>query len=226
MSHLLKGWVVSDFTPNEYDSIRGGASAGLFASTEANFMSTHAHIGQDSAMEVLASQAAAHDHDPQPHPPFLAHHFDTPAQQYMTGKIGMWIFLATEILMFGGLFCAYSVYRYNYPEVFLYAANEYLSTAWGALNTIVLLASSLTMAMAVRYAQLDKQKALVTCLLLTLLGGAGFMCIKGVEYRDKYHHYVGVGAASNAYSKSYEGPHKKLTDGQEAAGATAPGAPA
>ncbi len=177
-------------------------------------MSTHAHIGQDSAMEVLASQAAAHDHDPHPHPPFLAHHFDTPAQQYMTGKIGMWIFLATEILMFGGLFCAYSVYRYNYPEVFLYAANEYLSTAWGALNTVILLASSLTMAMAVRYAQLDRHKALTTCLFLTLLGGVGFMCIKAVEYRDKYDHHVGLGSTVNAYSKNYKGDGGKLSEGQ------------
>ncbi len=157
-------------------------------------------------MEMLAAKAESHTHDgPHAHLPHLAHHFDTPEQQYMTGKIGMWIFLGTEILMFGGLFCVYGVYRYNYPEIFLYAANEYLSTFWGSFNTVVLLTSSLTMAMAVRFAQLNKTKALVTCLALTLAGGAGFMCVKAVEYRDKYAHHVGLGSLHNIYSAKYEG---------------------
>lgn len=175
-------------------------------------MSTHVHVGQDSAMELLASKPEAHDKTHPHHPPFLAHHFQTPEQQYQSGKIGMWIFLVTEILMFGGLFCAYGVLRANYPEVFRYAANEYLSTTWGTINTIILLTSSLTMAMGVRYAQLSRSKALVACLLLTILGGLGFMCIKGIEYRDKYHHLVGMGAAHNIYSPTYEGPHKVQLD--------------
>src|SRR4051794_32167838 len=79
------------------------------------------------------------------HNPHLAHHFDTPEQQFSTGKLGMWTFLATEVLMFGGLFVAYSVYRYNHPEVYLWA-HRALDAKWGMINTIVLLASSFTMA--------------------------------------------------------------------------------
>lgn len=154
-------------------------------------------------MEQLADKPEAHA--AHPHPPHLAHHFDTPEQQYRNAKIGMWIFLGTEILMFGGLFLAYSVYRYNYPEIFLYAANKYLSTQMGAINTVVLLASSLTMAMAVRYAQLNRQGALVTCLLLTLLGGAGFMVIKAMEYEHKFHDGVFVSQWLNRYSPTYSG---------------------
>src|SRR5205085_6988011 len=79
------------------------------------------------------------------HPANLAHHFQTPEQQYASAKMGMWVFLATELLMFGGLFCAYSVYRHNHPEVFLYA-HHYLDKSLGALNTVILISSSLTMA--------------------------------------------------------------------------------
>lgn len=152
-------------------------------------------------MEQLASKPGAHH--AHAHPPFLAHHFDTPEQQYRNAKIGMWILLGTEILMFGGLFLAYAVYRYNYPEIFFYAANKYLSTTMGAINTVVLLTSSLTMALAVRYAQLNRQKALVACLLATLLGGAGFMIIKANEYEHKFHDGVFVSQWLNRYSATY-----------------------
>ena len=77
------------------------------------------------------------------HNPHLAHHFDTPEQQMASGKLGMWVFLATEILMFGGLFCAYAVYRHNHPDVFEFA-HQYLDKTLGAINTIVLITSSLT----------------------------------------------------------------------------------
>lgn len=137
------------------------------------------------------------------HNPHLAHHFDTMEQQYDSGKLGMWVFLATELLMFGGLFCAYSVYRSNHPEVFLYA-HHYLNTTWGAINTAILLASSLTMAWAVRCSQLGQQKALVTLLLVTLLGGAGFMMIKAVEYNHKFHEDLGPGYL-NQYNVKFKG---------------------
>lgn len=120
------------------------------------------------------------------HPPYLAHHFDTPLQQFDSGKLGMWLFLATEILLFGGLFVAYAVYRANHPEIFIYA-HRYLDKNLGAINTVVLLCSSFTMAWGVRAAQLGKQKALVTLLTLTLLGGVGFLGIKYVEYSHKWH---------------------------------------
>lgn len=138
----------------------------------------------------------AHDHAA--HPPHLAHHFDTPEQQMESGKLGMWVFLATEILMFGGLFCAYSIYRANHPEVFLFA-HQYLDTKWGAINTIVLLASSFTMAWGVRAAQLGQQKLLVGLLVATLLGGGGFMLIKTVEYKSKYTHDIWVGGLNGFY---------------------------
>src|SRR6185437_1598645 len=115
---------------------------------------------------VETNSAAAHGHDN--HDPHLAHHFDTPEQQMASGKLGMWVFLATEILMFGGLFCAYSVYRHNHPEVFEYA-HQWLNKTLGAINTIVLITSSLTMAWGVRLAQLGKQRGLITCLVLTIL---------------------------------------------------------
>ena len=85
------------------------------------------------------------------HPPHLAHHFDSLEQQYASAKLGMWVFLGTEILMFGGLFCAYGVYRYSHPEVFIFGHNA-LDPLLGGINTAVLIASSFTMALAVRYA--------------------------------------------------------------------------
>ncbi len=127
----------------------------------------------------------AHDHA-HDHPPHLAHHFDTPQQQFESGKLGMWLFLATEILLFGGLFCAYAVYRYMYPEVFDYA-HQYLDKVMGGINTVVLICSSFTMAWAVRCAQTENRKGLILGLALTLLGGAGFMGIKYVEYAHKIH---------------------------------------
>ena len=131
------------------------------------------------------------------HPKHLAHHFETSAQQMESGKLGMWVFLATEILMFGGLFCAYSVYRANNPDVFLFA-HRALDTSWGAINTAVLLASSFTMAWGVRAAQLGQKKLLIGLLVATMLGGAGFMLIKTVEYKAKWDHALFVGS-SNAF---------------------------
>lgn len=141
------------------------------------------------------------------HPPFLAHHYATPEQQYQSNKLGMWVFLSTEILMFGGLFCAYAVYRHNHPDVFAYA-HQYLDKILGAINTVVLIASSLTMAWAVRCAQINKTRGLIICLALTILGGVGFMCIKGIEYHHKWQHHLWVGAA-NKYSAEYKGPKEE-----------------
>ena len=126
-----------------------------------------------------------HGHDN----PDLAHHFDTPEQQFETGKLGMWLFLVTEVLMlmFGGLFVLYAYWRYNHIDIFLYS-HHYLDWKLGALNTAILLASSWTMAMAVRAAQKGAQKQLVWLLVFTLLGGAGFFAVKSVEYGAKFDH--------------------------------------
>ena len=119
--------------------------------------------------------------------PHLQHHFETAEQQFDAGKLGMWLFLATEILLFGGLFCAYGVYRATHPEIFLYA-HQFLDKKLGGTNTVILLCSSLTMAWAVRASQLGQRKLLVGLLSLTLLGGFGFMGIKYVEYKAKWEH--------------------------------------
>jgi len=131
----------------------------------------------------------AHHHD---HPDFLAHHFETPKQQCEAGKLGMWLFIATEILLFGGLFCGYAVWRGNHPNLFEYSSH-YLDTILGGINTAVLIASSLTMAVAVTLAQKndpvrqDKKPWIVLMLALTLAGAATFMVIKYFEYSHKFH---------------------------------------
>ncbi len=131
------------------------------------------------------AHAAEHDHTGD-HSPFLAHHFESYRQQFEAGKLGMWIFLITEILLFSGLFCAYAVYRANHPEIF-YVGAQFLNEYLGATNTCVLLFSSLTMAWAVRCAQLSYRKGLIVCLIITLLCGCGFLGIKYVEYEHKWH---------------------------------------
>jgi cytochrome c oxidase subunit 3 len=151
---------------------------------------------EDSNVMVIDTP---HGHADNHHDPNLAHHFDTPEQQAQTGKLGMWIFLATEILMFGGLFCAYSVYRHNHPEVFEYA-HQYLNKNLGALNTLILITSSLTMAWGVRAAQLGQKRLLVGLLGLTIIGGAGFMVIKSIEYSTKWNEHIFIGHGNDFYA--------------------------
>jgi cytochrome c oxidase subunit III len=121
------------------------------------------------------------------HPPHLAHHFDTPKQQFDAGKLGIWVFLMTEVLFFGGLFCAYVVYRAIHPEIFIYA-HQFLDKNLGALNTAVLIASSLSIAWAVRCAQCNQRRRLVACLAVTLALAGVFLGVKYVEYRQKWQH--------------------------------------
>ena len=128
-----------------------------------------------------------HDDHDEHHDPHLGHHWDNLEQQFEAGKLGMWLFLATEFLLFGGLFVGYAVLRHNQPEIFAYGS-EFLDTKMGAINTVILILSSLTMALAVSAAQLGKTRALVILLTLTLLGGAGFMVIKYFEYSHKIHY--------------------------------------
>ncbi len=117
---------------------------------------------------------------------FRAHHFETAEQQYAASKLGMWLFLVTEVLFFGGLFVAYGVFRSLHPEVFVNSA-ELLNTTLGTFNTVVLLFSSLTMAWAVRCSQLGQQKGLVWCLVLTLAMACIFLVVKYFEYAHKWH---------------------------------------
>ena len=115
----------------------------------------------------------------------VAHHFESAQQEFDAGKLGMWLFLVTEVLFFSGLFVAYGVYRANHPEVFL-EAHKYLNTTLGALNTIVLLLSSLTMAWGVRSAQLGDNKTLTIMLGVTLTCASFFLGVKAVEYAHKW----------------------------------------
>ena len=124
------------------------------------------------------------------HHPALQHHFDTMGQQKEAAVVGMWVFLLTEILFFGGLFAAYMIYRIWYFDAFAEASRS-LSLFWGGLNTAVLIGSSLTMAMAVRSAQTNKRTATVNWLVLTMILGTVFLGVKVIEYADKFeHHHV------------------------------------
>lgn len=116
----------------------------------------------------------------------LVSHYATPSQQVDAAKLGMWIFLATEILLFSGLFVAYAVYNYLHPELFK-AAHRFLDVKLGALNTIVLLFSSLTVVLAIHCAQQDKRGWMIVNIVVTILCAATFLVVKYVEYKHKFH---------------------------------------
>ena len=122
------------------------------------------------------------DSNKQTHHP--AHHFKNAQQEATACKMGMWIFLCTEILMFGGLFVGYIIYKNMYPDIFLQGA-KFLDWKLGALNTVVLLLSSLTMALSIYFAQKNNHKNSSLCLWLTLLCGFIFMGVKYIEYSHK-----------------------------------------
>jgi cytochrome c oxidase subunit 3 len=124
------------------------------------------------------------------HHPALQHHFNTMEQQKEAATIGMWVFLLTEVLFFGGLFCAYMLYRIWYFEAFAEASRT-LDLFWGGLNTAVLIGSSLTMALAVRAAQTSRRNQVIGWLVLTMALGTVFLGVKVIEYADKFeHHHV------------------------------------
>lgn len=131
----------------------------------------------------------------------VAHHFDDIEQQFDTNKFGMWVFLLTEILFFTALFVAYSTYRNSHPDVFKYAS-RFLDTNLGAVNTVVLLFSSLTAAWAVRAAQLGQRGLVTKLLIVTIMCAAGFMAIKYVEYSHKFHEGLMWGNAEHSIFKA------------------------
>ena len=126
--------------------------------------------------------------------PFLAPHFGSMGSQLDTAKLGTWLFLASEVLFFGGLFTAYAVFRANHPDLFHYA-HHFLDWRLGALNTVVLVGSSLSAAWSVRCAQLGQRRGLRAALLVTLLLAGVFMVVKYTEYSHKLRHGIGWGAA-------------------------------
>jgi cytochrome c oxidase subunit 3 len=123
----------------------------------------------------------------------LAHQFESLEQQKDASTLGMWVFLATEVLFFGGLFATYSVYRFWYPEAFAAGSRELVIWA-GATNTAVLITSSLTMALAVHAAQTGGRRRLIVFLALTMLLGSGFLGMKAFEYYTEWaaHHVPGA----------------------------------
>jgi cytochrome c oxidase subunit 3 len=130
----------------------------------------------------LAESAAAvldHQHS-------HAHQFEDAEQQYSAASLGMWLFLVQEVMFFGGLFLTYAVYRSWYPEAFAHGSHH-LDIRLGAFNTAVLIASSLTMALAVHAAQTGHRLRLVGFLFLTLVLGCTFLGVKAVEYSHKWH---------------------------------------
>ena len=165
------------------------------------------------------------DHANEHHDPQLAHHFDSHEQQFEAGKMATWIFLATEILFFSGLFCAYAIYRANHPEIFIFAVGYgqpgdvgyipgFLDTTMGAINTVVLLVSSFTMAWAVRTAQLGDREKTMLLLSATLLCAFGFLGIKYVEYSHKYHDGVIPGIAWHPWAPAHHGDKAHGDDGK------------
>ncbi|MBT4767537.1 MAG: c-type cytochrome [Phycisphaerae bacterium] len=119
------------------------------------------------------------------HEPNLAHHFETMEQQHDAGKLGMWLFLATEVLLFGGLFCAYAVFRANHPALFVWG-EQFMDEKLGVANTAILLISSMTIAMAITYIQRNQRRMAMFAVAVTFICGAIFMAIKSVEYGHKF----------------------------------------
>jgi cytochrome c oxidase subunit 3 len=120
------------------------------------------------------------------HPAFLAHHFNDMSQQRDASKLGMWIFIMTEILLFGGLFLAYTVFRTLNPDMF-HNAHKHLDLTLGTVNTIVLITSSVTMALAIRFMQVGRKKQTIIYLFATISLALAFLVIKYFEYSHKIH---------------------------------------
>ncbi len=139
-------------------------------------------------------EAHAHQH------PALRHHFEDLDHQFEASALGMWVFLVTEILFFGGMFTAYLIYRMAYPDAFAGASHE-LNVLLGGVNTAVLIGSSLTMAMAVHSSQVGQNRRLLVYLVLTMVLGTVFLGIKSVEYMSKFQEGLVPGA-----NFRYDGP--------------------
>jgi cytochrome c oxidase subunit III len=143
---------------------------------------------------MLPDRAATLQGHPGTAHPSIAHQFDSLEQQRDVATLGMWVFLVTEVLFFGGLFLTYLVYRAWYPEAFAAASREMLIWA-GTLNTVVLITSSLTMALAVHAAQTGERRTLVAFLVLTMVLGMAFLGVKAFEYYTEFaeQHVPGAG---------------------------------
>lgn len=151
---------------------------------------------------MSGSHASAHQEG-------LAHHFESFEQQKQSSFLGMWAFLAQEIMFFSGLFVCYVVYRLMYPEAFALGSRE-LDVPLGTINTAVLLFSSFTMVLAVWGAQMGKRKIIVLGLVLTILFGGIFLGIKYVEYSAKWEHHLVPGPYFEWHGEGDVGPEIQL----------------
>lgn len=145
----------------------------------------------------------AHEHDY--HPPGLQHQFEDMKQQQDSVTVGMWAFLVQEIMFFGGLFTVYLVFRSRYPMAFA-AGSNHLDVVMGFVNTLVLIVSSLTMALTVYFAQKSNRNMQVIMIVLTMIFGTTFLVVKYFEYSDKYHHGLVPIAGLNQKTKDHETP--------------------
>src|SRR5580693_9788947 len=157
----------------------------------------------DSHAIVATGEHGAHAE----HPAYQRHHFVSMEQQNETVSFGMWLFLLTEIMFFGGLFTAYLIYRNWYYPAFV-AASHQLDIFWGSLNALLLITSSFTMAMGVWSAEMRKKGSLVLCLVLTFILGLVFLGIKTIEYKEKYdkHHIPGMHYSMSSFLEPASDP--------------------
>lgn len=146
-----------------------------------------------------ATTDVEHDH----HPAHLQHHFVSSEQQFDSAKLGMWLFLITEVLLFSGMFVAYAVYRQWHPTAFA-EASATLDATLGTINTVVLLTSSLTVALSIHYIQRDKVKASFYSLVTTIALAGVFMVIKYFEYTAKFEHGVYPGGLFDPHGAHYD----------------------
>jgi cytochrome c oxidase subunit III len=149
----------------------------------------------------IAAHVDAHGGHAHAHHPAHQHHFETMQQQLEASTLGMWIFLVTEVMFFGGLFLAYMLYRIWYPQAWSEASEE-LDIRLGGFNTVVLIGSSLTMAFAVRAAQTGWRKGTINYLWATMGLGLTFLVVKYFEYKAKFDHHLVPG-----HNFSYPGPY-------------------
>lgn len=187
-----------DLTPWRFISLEAGwvrqgkAADKLLAASHVEFIQSRVSDPSAASIEPLPGRA-----------PQSANLKVTAAAQEDSGKLGVWLFLGTILLVFGGLFCAYAAYRYNYPRAFAYA-HQFVNRKPGVILTFILIASSFFMAWGVRCAQLGRRYPLILCLLVTLLGGVSAVWVRATEYRGQYQHHLWIGAA-NRYHKDYNG---------------------
>ena len=178
------------------------------ASPESSKLLAHSQAASMGGGHAVSAHGGEHEHNPD-----LQHHFYSMDQQLEASTLGMWVFLVTEIMFFGGMFMAYILYRHLYPAAWQ-LGSHHLDVSLGATNTIVLICSSLTMALAVRSAQVSSRKGQIWFLILTIVFGSAFLVVKYFEYAEKFEHHLVPGPTFNMPTEEY--PNGIIAPDQEA----------